>query len=90
MAKKQATAAEIRAELQRRIELCADRDGSCCRSGAPTPRLTRSKEGGGPNWTVDGLPELAPGCFGAILKIVDQARLEYELTSSSSSDDIYR
>ncbi len=81
MSKKLATSEEIQVELQRRIELCSGRDGSCCRSGVPTPRFTKPKEAGGPNWTVDGLPELAPGCFGVILKIVDQARLEYELTS---------
>ncbi len=34
---------------------------------------------GGPNWTVDGFPDLAPGCFTEMVKILDQVRLEYEL-----------
>lgn len=89
MVKISATAAEIEAELRRRIELCPDRDGSCCGSGVPTPRFARPREEGGPNWTVDGLPELAPGCFGTILKIVDQVRLEYELAASSPSSDLH-
>lgn len=80
MARKRATAAEIRAELERRIRICPDREGSCSRSGVPMPRSARPREVDGPNWTVDGLPELAPGCFAVILKIVDQARLEFELT----------
>jgi hypothetical protein len=37
--------------------------------------------GRGPNWTVDGFPGLPDGCFGALVQIVDQARLEYELVS---------
>jgi hypothetical protein len=39
------------------------------------------KHEGAPNWTVDGFPGLADGCFTHLVKIVDQARLEYELVS---------
>ena len=79
--KKRATAEEIQAELKQRIEMCADRDGNCRGCEAPAPRPVTPKEEGGSNWIVESLPGLAPGCFGAILKIVDQARLEYELIS---------
>ena len=79
MAKKRATAEEIRAELGRRIEACDDLDGSCRGCGVPMPRMMSPKEPTGPNWSVEGFPDLAHGCFGIILKIVDQARLEYEL-----------
>ena len=34
---------------------------------------------GSPNWTVPGFPGLPSGGFGTLVKIVDQARLEYEL-----------
>lgn len=78
-AKKRATAEEIRAELRRRIEACGDLDGRCRGCGAPLPRVTSPKEIDGPNWSVEGFPDLIHGCFGVILKIVDQARLEYEL-----------
>jgi len=77
--KKRATAEEIQAELRQRIEMCVDRDGNCRGCEAPAPRLVTPKQEGGSNWIVESLPGLAPGCFGAILKIVDQARLEYEL-----------
>jgi len=79
--KKRATAAEIQSDLEERIERWARRAGHCRRCGAPVPQAARPKEAGGANWIVKGLPELAPGCFGAIVGIVDQMRLEYELVS---------
>ena len=79
MVKKRATTEKIQAELKRRIEACDDREGKCRGCGIPIPRAATPKEADGPNWSVEGLPDLAPGCFGVILKIVDQARLEYEL-----------
>jgi hypothetical protein len=77
--KVRATAEEIQSELKERIERCADRHCRGC--GVPVPQAARPKEAGGANWIVKGLPELAPGCFGAIIRIVDQMRLEYELVS---------
>ena len=77
--KKRATAQEIEADLRQRIARCADCGGNCRGCGAPTPRLVKPKEEGGANWIVERLPGLANGCFGAIVKIVDQARREYEL-----------
>ena len=34
---------------------------------------------GSPNWTIRGFPGLPSGGFGTLVKIVDQARQEYEL-----------
>jgi hypothetical protein len=77
--KKRATAGEIKAELKRRIEQSTARDGGCRGCEAPTPEAASPRKEGDPNWIVVALPRLADGCFAAILKIVDQARLEYEL-----------
>ncbi len=79
--KKQATAEEIRADLQERIDRHIARDGRFRGCAAPLPRPVTVIEDGAPNWTIDGFSALAPGCFGALVKIVDQARLEYELVA---------
>jgi hypothetical protein len=77
--KKRATAAAIHADLRERIERLAARDPKFrgCTAGALKP--LQALRDGAPNWTVDGFTELQPGCFGALVRIVDQARLEYEL-----------
>ena len=79
--KKRATAEEIQADLQERIARYFARNGKSSDCDAPRPRLARARLQGGPNWTVDGFPGLPDGCFGALVQIVDQARLEYELVS---------
>jgi hypothetical protein len=79
--KKRATAEEIQADLKGRIERCTELGGKCCDCGTPLPRPAKAKKPGDPNWVVDGLPGLVSGCFGTIVRIVDQARLEYELVS---------
>jgi hypothetical protein len=79
MTKKRATAEEIQAELKRRIETCPDCNGGCRGCGSPRPRRVTPKAEDAANWIVEGLPGLAPGCFGSIVRIVDQARVEYEL-----------
>jgi hypothetical protein len=79
--KKRATAEEIQADLKERIARYFARDGKSSGCAAPWPRPARAKHEGGPNWTVDGFPGLPSGCFGALVQIVDQARLEYELVS---------
>jgi hypothetical protein len=78
--KKRATAAEIQADLRERIERQVARDEKFRGCEAPLPRPSRVRNDG-PNWTVDGFPGLQSGCFGTLVKIVDQARLEYELVS---------
>ena len=77
--KKRATAAEIRADLRARIERLAAREPKFRGCAAPLPKPLRAGRDGAPNWTIDGFPELQPGCFTALVKIVDQARLEYDL-----------
>jgi hypothetical protein len=77
--KKRATAEEIQADLKGRIERMIARDTRYTGCEAPTPKPVPSGSASGSNWTVDGFPGLAPGCFTALVKIVDQARLEYEL-----------
>jgi hypothetical protein len=77
--KKRATADEIRADLQERIDRCIARDPKFTGCEAPFPRAVAPKHDGAPNWTIDGFYALAPGCFTALVKIVDQARLEYDL-----------
>ena len=77
--KKRATAEAIHAELQLRIALLIARDEKfrgCC---ASPPRPIGVRNDGDPNWTVDGFPGLPSGCFNEMVKILDQARLEYEL-----------
>jgi hypothetical protein len=79
--KKRATAQEIQADLRERIARYFARDGKFSGGEAPWPRPARARQEGGPNWTVEGFPGLPDGCFGALVQIVDQARLEYELVS---------
>jgi hypothetical protein len=79
--KKRATAAEIHADLSERIARQAAREPKLRGCAAPMPRLSPSQRDGAPNWTVAGFPNLQPGCFTALVKIVDQARLEYDLVS---------
>jgi hypothetical protein len=79
--KKRATAEEIQADLEGRIARLVARDAKYAGCEAPTPKPIPSRSGGAANWTVTGFPNLAPGCFTALVKIVDQARQEYELVS---------
>jgi hypothetical protein len=78
--KKRATAEEIQADLQERIDRLSARDEKFRDCTAPRPRLTRVRNDG-PNWTVDGFPGLPSGGFSTLVKLLDQARLEYELIS---------
>ena len=77
--KKRATAEEIQADLQERIDRLVARDAKFKGCSAARPRLVPQRHDAATNWTVDGLAGLPSGGFGALVKIVDQARLEYEL-----------
>ena len=79
--KKRATADEIQADLQRRIDRLIARDEKFHGCTAPRPHPSRAQRPGAPNWTVDGFPGLPSGGYGTLVKIVDQARGEYELVS---------
>ena len=76
--KKRATADEIRADLQSRIDRLAARDEKYrgCRVSPPKAIGTNRN---GHNWTIAGFPDLASGCFTEVVKIFDQVRLEYDL-----------
>jgi hypothetical protein len=77
--RKRATAEEIHADLQARIDRIAQREGKLqgCRVSAPKRMTPRGVDA--PNWTVEGFPDLKPGCFTTMIKILDQVRMEYEL-----------
>jgi hypothetical protein len=77
--RKRATAEEIQNDLQERIDRLARRDEKFrdCTAARPRPTIVHSE--GAPNWTVDGFPGLPSGGFGTLVKILDQARMEYEL-----------
>ena len=77
--KKRATAAEIHAELQERIDRLAARDERFRGCAASRPRSTRARTDGAPNWTVEGFPGLPSGGFGTLVKVLDQVRMEYDL-----------
>ncbi len=77
--KKRATAEEIQADLQERIDRLIARDPNFQSCTAPLPRLVPARNEGAPNWTVNGFPGLPSGGFGPVVKIVDQTRLEDEL-----------
>ncbi len=77
--KKQATADEIQADLQERIDRLAARDEKFRGCSAPRPRPSRARTDSAPNWTVDGFPGLPSGGFGRMVELLDQARKEYEL-----------
>jgi hypothetical protein len=77
--RKRATADEIQADLQERINRLAERDGKFRGCTAPRPRPSRARTDGAPNWTVDGFPGLPSGGFGRMVELLDQARKEYEL-----------
>ncbi len=79
--KKRATAEEIEADLKERIDRAAQRDPRLEGCATSHPRRIRVRAEGAPNWTVDGFPGLASGCFTTLVAIVDQARLEYDLIS---------
>lgn len=78
--RKRATAEEIQADLKSRIDGQIARDAKFEGCEAPLPRATRTQDDGA-NWTVDGFPGLPNGCFGTLVRIVDEARREYELVS---------
>jgi hypothetical protein len=77
--RKRATASEIQAELQERIDRLAARDEKFRGCTAPPPRPSRGRTQGAPNWTVDGFPGLPSGGFGRMVELLDQVRREYEL-----------
>jgi hypothetical protein len=86
MRKAKATSADIRQEIQRRIETSLELgdDGKNCR--APTPRSIDpmdQKDTGGCNWTVDIFPGIAPGCLDCVKFITLSVMNEYDLNEEA-------
>ena len=77
--RKRATADEIQADLQERIDRLAQRDEKFRGCIAPRPRPSRARTESAPNWTVDGFPGLPSGGFGRMVELLDQSRMEYDL-----------
>ena len=77
--KKRATAAMIHADLNERIERLAAREPKFQGCEASPPKPLHAFRDGSPNWTIDGFTALQPGCFTTLVKVIDQARHEYEL-----------
>lgn len=77
--KKRATAEEIQADLQERIDRLAARDASFRGCTASRPHRLPARTDSAPNWTVDGFPGLPSGGFGRMVALLDQVRREYEL-----------
>ena len=76
--RKRASADEIQADLQQRIDRLARRDEKFRGCTAARPRKIARRERAA-NWTVDGFPGLPSGGFGTLVRLLDQARMEYEL-----------
>ena len=74
--KKRATADLIHADLTERIEQLAAREPKFSGCAVAWPKPLPVRRDGAPNWTVDGFTELQPGCFTALVKFIDQVRLE--------------
>ena len=62
--KKRASAAEIQAALQERIDRLAAREQEFSDCTAPRPHSLPVHRDSAPNWTVDGFPGLPSGGFG--------------------------
>ena len=79
--RKRATAAEIRTEIQNRIQESKEMGGDCRECVAPIPRVAVPMDNAGCNWTIDFLPSTMPGCEKFVLLIVRKAMGEFELIS---------
>lgn len=77
--KRLATAGEIQADLQGRIDRLAARNPNFRGCTAPRPYLSSARTGAASNWTVDGFPGQPPGGFGTLAQLLDKAQMEYEL-----------
>ena len=77
--RKRASADQIQAELQERIDRLAARDNTFGDCIAARPRSLTTRGDSAPNWTVDGFPGLPSGGFGRMVRLLDQVRMEYEL-----------
>ena len=82
--KKRATAEEIQADLQERIDRLVARDAKFKGCSAARPRLVPQRHDAAPNWTVDGFPGAEPlaqaDIFTLDVDILIPAALENQIT----------
>jgi hypothetical protein len=78
--------AEIRAEMQRRIDNSNWADGYC--SGCPAPTPYRIPPDGIANWTANIAATPKPGCESLIFQVLVDVRNEYDLPSETLRDAI--
>ena len=79
MARRTATAEEIRDEIQRRIAEGKELDGDCIECEAPTPIALKEPDQDGCNWTVTAYPGVILGCLGVVSNITEQVKREFNL-----------
>ena len=84
--KRRCSLAEIRAEMQRRIDSSDWADGYC--SGCPAPTPYRIPHDGIANWTASFAATPIPGCESLILRVVADVRRECDLAPESLKDTI--
>jgi len=78
LAKKRATAAEIKSVIHERISKSTAAAGDCRNVGAPTPFLIEPKDASC-NWDVGLAPKMTAVCERVVNVIVLQVMREYEL-----------
>ena len=86
--KRRCSLAEIRAEMQRRIDNSNWADGYC--SGCPAPTPYRIPYDGIANWTANIAATPKPGCESMMLRVVAELRSECDLSPESLKDAISR
>ena len=79
MAKKQASADEIRAEIARRLQASNEHGGTCRGCAAPVPSRADPASNGGCNWTVAVFHGVLPGCFDVVWAVTQEVMAEYDL-----------
>ena len=79
MAKKTATADEIRLEIARRIKADTSMAGKCVGCEPPVPILLTERRGDSVNWTIEHFPMLVPGCTAFMMKVLDGVMRDYDL-----------
>jgi hypothetical protein len=77
---------EIRAEMQRRIDVSDWGNGYC--SGCPAPTPYRIPYDGIANWTANIAATPRPGCQSLILRVVADVRSEYDLPPEDINEQL--
>jgi hypothetical protein len=81
-----ASVEDIRAEMQRRIDISTWVSGYC--AGCPAPLPYRILDDGIANWTANVGATAKLGCEGLILEIIAEVRRDYDLPPQPLGDAI--